>query len=65
MNDPKAVYLTKDCDCRFKKFIDSFYIIYVKTTVVQLKWTLSTRQNKVEFKVATRRLFMPLPVAAL
>lgn len=30
-----------------------------------LKWTLSTRQNKVEFKVATRRLFMPLPVAAL
>ncbi len=34
-------------------------------TYSTVKWTLSTRQNKVEFKVATRRLFMPLPVAAL
>ncbi len=34
-------------------------------TLFSVKWTLSTRQNKVEFKVATRRLFMPLPVAAL
>ena len=47
-----------------KKCFQNFTFAAV-SSLVALKWTLSTRQKEVEFKVATRRLFMPLPVAAL